>query len=286
MFLINFINQKTADLKAEKLELQVKLDICGDEIQEAREKKAKLERQLAKKETAAEKKAIRFKLLEINKKMINLDDQKIELENDLKKLEALGKVSYQKPDSTKQASQNSQKPSSQSASSQESNSSASPPSKPVKKIIKNLVKPKTTENPLIDILGAPKRRAPTESQKKNLSVASELKNSLSKKKKSTPPQGPPSKIVKSESSQKNNGAPLIPKGRIPLKKKIEPKVEKDDAPDIMDTSVVEPPAPKPAKVSTSSKGSVNVRRPGGMSTNPTELLKNCSVRIFFYLPTF
>ena len=52
---------KKANLKTEKLELQVKLDINGDELQEAREKKKKLERQLAKKETAAEKKAIRFK---------------------------------------------------------------------------------------------------------------------------------------------------------------------------------------------------------------------------------
>ena len=71
--------------------------------------------------------------------------------------------------------------------------------KPVKKIIKNVMKPKTPENPLIDILGAPKPRIASESQKKNLSVASELKNSLNKKKKSTPPQGPPKKLAKSES---------------------------------------------------------------------------------------
>jgi hypothetical protein len=148
--------------------------------------------------------------------------------------------------------------------------------KPVKKIIKKVIKAQAHENPLIDILGAPKPRMPSESQKKNLSVASELKNSL--KKKSTPPQGPPKKLKKSESegSLKNNGAPLIPKARIPMKKKSEPAVSKDDAPDIMDTSVVDPPpqAPRPAKISSSSKGSVNVRRP---RINPTEILENFTV---------
>ena len=183
------------------------------------------------------------------------------------------KSSYQKPDSTKQATQqqNSQK------SSQSASAAASPPSKPVKKIIKKVIKAQAPENPLIDILGAPKPRVPSESQKKNLSVASELKNSL--KKKSTPPQGPPKKLAKSESegSLKNNGAPLIPKGRIPMKKKSEPVVSKDDAPDIMDTSVVDPPkqAPRPAKISSSSKGSVNVRRP--RIKNTTEILENFTV---------
>ncbi|CBY12881.1 unnamed protein product [Oikopleura dioica] len=141
------------------------------------------------------------------------------------------------------------------------------------------MKIKTPENPLIDILGAPKPRIASESQKKNLSVASELKNSLNKKKKSTPPQGPPKKLAKSESegSLKNNGAPLIPKGRIPMKKKSDPSISKDDAPDIMDTSVVDPPpqAHRPAKISSSSKGSVNVRRP--RITNTTEILENFTI---------
>jgi pyruvate formate-lyase activating enzyme-like uncharacterized protein len=55
--------------------------------------------------------------------MINLDDQKIELELKMKNLDNMTKSSYQKPDSTKQASQNSQK------ASQSATAAASPPPK-------------------------------------------------------------------------------------------------------------------------------------------------------------
>merc|ERR1712048_137161 len=91
------VARKNAKQKEELEEKKCELEDLKDDISEMMEEKQKINQQMAACKVAAEKKLLRKKILELNKKLINTEPKKLELEKKIEMLESGKTVAVSKP---------------------------------------------------------------------------------------------------------------------------------------------------------------------------------------------